>query len=100
MDHVRRPRLSASERSWGKTPQPRLPFGWRGVGLATEDLLRCSYGAIKTAAGDKESFWASSGLGQDPLLLPINPAAGLTACCDWQVAAKVVVQDKERFCGL
>jgi hypothetical protein len=55
---------------------------------------------MKTAAGDKELFWASSGLGQDPLLLPINPAAGLTACCDWQVAAKVVVQDKERFCGL
>ena len=68
--------LNAPERCWDKKPQPRLPLGWRGVGAATEDWLRCSYGAMKTAAGDKELFWVSSGLGQDPLLLPINPAAG------------------------
>jgi hypothetical protein len=42
----------------------------------------------------------SSGLRQAPLLLPINPAAGLAAGCEWQTAAKRLVQDKELFWGL
>jgi len=42
----------------------------------------------------------SSGLWQAPLLFPINPAAGLAACCERQTAAKRVVQDKELFWGL